>query len=311
MGVNDFYIPEDSITIGNANVSKDLAFAAKPVYNITISTTGLTTEQESKLSLTFTNLNEEGYTYSFGPTDNITLRDGTYTISYSGLDEYPVKLGLTSNLKVDGADVNKTLAFEPITNWSFDDKAIASGDTTYEGLLFTGTVSSELAKGHLTAKPGATIQVPVNPGYKISITYYYSADFIIAGTDTFSTSSHSTSTLEYADYTYTGTDAGYVTIAADSGASTTYITNISVSETVEYSSVIYVGTDKEYQTINEALTAIGEMNRNDTSRVTVMIDPGNYEEMLVINEPNITLKMQQQLRALLLQTMVLTLQKEL
>ncbi len=28
----------------------------------------------------------------------------------------------------------------------------------------------------------------------------------------------------------------------------------------------------------------------DSDRVTIMIDPGNYEEMIVISKPNITLK---------------------
>ena len=32
------------------------------------------------------------------------------------------------------------------------------------------------------------------------------------------------------------------------------------------------------------------MNRPTNERVTVLIDPGNYEEMLVINSPNVTLK---------------------
>jgi pectin methylesterase-like acyl-CoA thioesterase len=59
---------------------------------------------------------------------------------------------------------------------------------------------------------------------------------------------------------------------------------------VDYSPVIFVGTDKEYKTVNEALSAIVQMDRSATERVTVMIDPGNYEEMLVVKSPNVTLK---------------------
>jgi len=289
-GVNDYYLVRDTLTIGHADASLDLAFEAKPLYKVTIETDGLTAEQLAKLGLTFTNLYEEGYSYSFSSIDNTELRDGVYFINYGGLDEYPVELSLTSNLKVDGATVTKTLAFQPIHAWSFSDKAISSGSTAYEGLLFTGIVASELAKGHLTAKPEATIKVPVKAGEKVKVTYYYSADFFFDDSVLHSTSSGSTSTLEYAEYVYTGTEAGYATITIGSGAGTTYITEISTSEIVEYQSVIHVGTDKEYQIINEALDAIGKMVRGESERVTVMIDPGNYEEMLVVSVPNVTLK---------------------
>ena len=289
-GINDYYLPKDSITIGQADETADLAFAAKPVYNVTFTTDGLTAEQKAKLQLTFTNLNEEGYTYDFTSVDDVALRDGTYTIMYDGLDEYAVEMGLTSNLTIDGAATSKTLAFTPVKNWSFDDKVIANGTPAYKGLLFTGTISNEIAKGHLSTKPDATIQVPVNPGDKIRVTYYYAADFSIDGGDAYTTSSGSTSTLEYADYSYTGSEAGYVTITIGSGAGTTYLTNIAIDATMDYQSVIYVGTDKEYKTINEALNAISKMVRNDDERVTVMIDPGNYEEMFVLTSANVTLK---------------------
>lgn len=290
LGLNNYYIPSNTITIGTADATAELAFAPKPVYNVTINTTGLTAEQLAVLSLTFTNLNEPGYSYSFDPGAGITLRDGTYSIAYSGLDDFPVQMGLTSNLTVDGADVSKTLAFNPVTIWSFDDKAVVSGATSYKGLLFTGNVVSELAKGHLTAKPGATIRVPLNVGEKMKITYYYSAAFSINSGDTTTSASGSTSVFESVEHIYTGTETGYDTIKVVVGASTTYITEISIAKTVDYSPVIYVGTDKEYKTVNEALSAIAQMSRGGTDRVTVMIDPGNYEEMLVVTSANVTLK---------------------
>lgn len=286
-GVNDYYIPDNIINIGPADSAIDIAFAAKPVYNIKFNVTGLTTAQQSHLHLSFTNLNEAGYVYNFSSVNNVSLRDGTYSIDYSGLDDYPVKLRLTSNLQVNGDTTSKDLVFNPVTAWTFDDKAITG--SSYEGLLFTGTVSSEVAKGHLTAKNGATIQVPVNVGDKIRVTYYYSADFTIGGTQ-YTTSSGSTSLLEYAEYTYPGDTAGYVTITVGSGASTTYMPEIEIGGSIPYAPVIHVGTDKEYQTINDALDAIGKMVRTSGQRVTVMIDPGNYEEMLVINSPDVTFK---------------------
>ena len=61
-------------------------------------------------------------------------------------------------------------------------------------------------------------------------------------------------------------------------------------ENVAYTETITVGADKDYQTINAALTAISQMVRGSEDRVTVLIDPGNYEEMLVVDQPNVTLK---------------------
>lgn len=289
-GVNNFYIPSDKITIGNANANADVVFTTKPVYNVAINTTGLDATQLSKLALTFTNLNESGYVYNFSSVSGIALRNGVYTVAYSGLDEYPVETGLISNLTVNGVNTSKAFDFKPVTNWSFDDKVIANGTPAYKGMLFTGTVANEIAKGHITTKAGATIKVPVNVGDKVTITYYYSADFSIEGGTAITTASNSTTTFENVEYSYTGSVPGFVTITVGSGAATTYFTNIAVGGSNAYKSVITVGTDKEYQTINAALAAVSKMTRTSTDRVTIMIDPGNYEEMLEITQANVTLK---------------------
>lgn len=289
-GVNNFYIPSDKITIGNANVSADVVFTTKPVYAVTINTTGLDATQLSKLALTFTNLNEAGYVYNFSSVSGIALRNGTYTVAYSGLDEYPVEMGLISNLNVNGANTSKTFDFTPVTNWSFDDKVIANGNPAYKGMLFTGTVANEIAKGHLTTKAGATIKVPVNVGDKVAVTYYYSADFTIEGGTAITTASNSTSTFENVEYSYTGSAPGFVTITVGAGAATTYFTNIAIGGSNAYKSIVTVGTGKDFQTINEALDAVSKMTRTSTERVTIMIDPGNYQEMLDITQANVTLK---------------------
>lgn len=289
-GVNDFFIPANTITIGNANMTADVDFSAKPVYNITIDAQGLSPDQLAAMSLTFTNLYEAGYVYDFASVTGISLRDGTYTVAYSGLDVYPVELTLTSNLTVAGADATKTLTFVPVTNWPFDDKVIANGDPAYKGLLFTGNISNEIAKGHLTAKGGATIQVPVNPGERVTVTYYYTADFSIEGGAAITTNTQSTSILERVEYDYQGAAAGYVTITVGASVSTTYITNINVGLPVPYKETLTVGVDKDYQIINEALAAARRMNRPNNERVTIEVDPGNYEEMLVVDIPNISLK---------------------
>ncbi|MBN1927442.1 MAG: hypothetical protein JW798_16535 [Prolixibacteraceae bacterium] len=289
-GVNDYYLPVNTLTIGNADQTADLEFSEKVRHHVSITTSGLSTEQEADLGLVFTNLYEEGYQYSFESYNEVSLRDGVYVVDDSGLDAYPVELELTSNLYVDGAEVSKNLEFRPVTNWSFDDQVISAATPAYKGLLFTGTISNEISKGHLVAKPGATVQVPVNPGHKIRISYYYSADFTIEGGEAITTSSGSTSVIESIEYIYSGSTAGYVTLTIGSGSATTYLTQIEVAAVVDYQPVIYVGPDKTYTTINDALSAVREMVRANGQRVTILIDPGNYEEMLVIDVPEVMLK---------------------
>lgn len=289
-GVNDYFIPANTITIAEATTA-DIAFSAKPRYPVVINAPGLTAEQLTQLNLTFTNLYEVGYSYHFPSVADISLRDGTYTLAHSGLDAYPLELGLTSNLTVAGVATSKTLNFRRVTDWSFDDRNIVLGDTTNKGLLFPqGGISNEQAKGHLVARPDALIQVPVLPGEKVTVTYYYSADFSIEGGDPITTNSQSTSTLENAAYVYTGTAPGLVSIRIGNSVSTTYITHIAIGRIVPYRPLITVGTDRDYATINDALDAVRNMVRGEDDRVTIAIDPGNYEEMLVIDEKNVTLK---------------------
>ena len=59
---------------------------------------------------------------------------------------------------------------------------------------------------------------------------------------------------------------------------------------IPYASVLTVGTNKTYKTINAALADVTRMTRTSTDRVTIMIDPGNYEEMIDITQANVTLK---------------------
>lgn len=284
--VNDFYIPENTLEI-TGDTTRDIVFETKPVQDVTPVINGLTDAEKVDLKLNFTNLSEAGYTYTFSDLDAIKLRDGVYSLRAGGLDKYPLELATTSNLKVDGESVSKTLNFESVMNWSFDDQDITSATEFYKGLAFTGAIKNEKAKGHLAASAGGTIEVPLEPGQKMLVTYYYVADFSIDGGEAITTNSGSTSQLEYYTYKYSGTEVGTAVITINA---TSYITNIEVKEVVSYSAQLRVGENKDYQTINDALDAISSMDRPNDERVTVLIDPGNYEEMVVIKENNITLK---------------------
>lgn len=290
-GVNDFEILSNTLTV-TQNSTANIAFTPKPVFPVTVNVFGLDSSQLSGLQLVFTNLNETGYNYTFNNLSAISLRNGTYAISFSGLDNHPVELSLVSNLTINGNAATKALTFKPVTTWSFEDKAFTSTTTvSYKGMVLTGSATSVVASGHLLTKTGSAIQVPVSPGKKVIVSYYYTANFSIEGGTAITTATNSTSIVENAEYIYTGTSNGNVTITVG-GASTltTYFTEIKVVPNVTYSPTITVGVGKDYQTINEALKAVSLMTRTNGERVTILIDSGNYEEMLVISQPNITLK---------------------
>ena len=288
-GVNDYQISPSTVNISASTIS-DLYFTAKPVYPVSINTSGLTSTQLASLQLKFTNINETGYSYTFTDVSNINLRNGTYKIETLGLNNFPVEQTLTSNLIINNSSTSKTIAFQPVTKWSFDDKAFSSTSTVYyKGMQLNGTVSGRQAQGDLTANSGATILVPVTVGQKVLVYYYYAANFSIDGGATISTTSGSTSNIESTQYIYNGSTDGFATITVG-GSGTSYFTEIKVVPNVAYSPTITVGNNKQYQTINAALDAITNMVRPNNERVTIEIDPGNYEEMLVVSQPNVTLK---------------------
>lgn len=288
-GVNDYVIPSNKIIATETTMVKDITFEAKPRHVVTITSSGLSTEQMNAMQLTFTNLKEEGYTYPFQSISNIALRDGTYAIACQGLDTYPLELSLTSNLQVKGGVVSKELTFNPVHQWPFNDQEITTGTTAYKGLLFTGTISNEIAKGHLVGRENSTIRIPVNPSEKVIISFYYSANFTINGGEniTTTTSTGSTGKTDMAEYAYSGNESGYVTITCGTGS--TYITNIATVKTEKYAEKLYVGKKQTYKTVNEALSAVRNMVRANNERVSILIEPGNYEEMLVVDMPNISL----------------------
>ncbi|MFN3941987.1 MAG: pectinesterase family protein [Flavobacterium sp.] len=290
-GVNDFNLNTTTVNI-NQNGTLNLNFSPKPVFPVTINTTGLSTQQQQDLQLTFTNINESGYSYTFSNLSAISLRNGTYSIQTNGLNNYPIEQALTSNLEVNNAGASKTINFKPVTVWSFNDLAINSTTLAYyKGLILNGQITTNVSSGHLTAKTGSSIVVPVQPNQRVIVSYYFTANFSIEGGQTITTATNSTNILESTSYVYNGSSAGTVTINVGGATSlTSYFPEIRVVPNVPYQENITVGVDKQYQTINDALTAASHMVRQNNERVNIVIDPGNYEEMLVVNIPSITLK---------------------
>ncbi len=79
------------------------------------------------------------------------------------------------------------------------------------------------------------------------------------------------------------------------GANVSKIINFGSASTgkkTEYKSELTVGKSQgaDFETIGEALEAVRSMDREDGQRVTIKVEPGDYEEMLVVDVPNVTLE---------------------
>ena len=315
-----------TVTESDTTVTRDLTYTKKPTHTVTIEPEGAELSDLSVAVFTFTNIEEEGYVYPFTGPENIKLRDGVYDVKVSNSGEFIQKL--TSNLVVKGEDVVKKIGFDSnIKTWIF---SAAEGFTkevcdagNYKGLLLTG-VSAESGKAHAVMKPtddpetNGKIRIPVKESCDIAVTCYYAAtgtlgdvDFALVPDDGYYGSTGSAKTITYS-YTYTGNgEKEYVELTAkkpnpdlvDSKGNalnaSTFITKIEIIVTEPFADKVTVNPaaaeeNNNYKTINDALNAVRKMDRtNDDGsikRVTIEIQPGDYEEMLVVDIPNITLK---------------------
>ncbi|MCM1526111.1 MAG: pectinesterase family protein [Clostridium sp.] len=293
--VNDFALDTVKMSAQD-NKTEDIAFTKKPVYPVTLTITGV--EDASGAVATFTNINEEGYVYTFPVSGAMELRDGSYSVKVTGLGNYAVAQGITPNVNVSGEAASTTVPFEGLTAWDFKAQAAAvdvetiDGKNYYAGLVLSAGVK-EHNNSYLLAKAGDTITVPnLQSGDKVTIKYCYEASFK-AGDMTVDEKSGSTGQIDSVDVLVAQDGDFVIETVTGTKASQTYFCGIEIlkaSNVIEYRDTLYVGTDKEYKTINDALTDVRKMARTAGQTVTIMIDPGNYEEMLVIDTPDITLK---------------------
>ena len=297
-GINDYYLSDITTISSSEDATKNITFTAKPTYKVAVTYDNLPEEAAANAVVTFNNINEDGYTYSFTAGQDVALRDGQYTVTVTNIGSVNYAQKITSDVKVDGKDVAKIISFEKLSTWDFSVLNGNPGIETineanyYSGLALTGAVLEN--KTYLLVNLDGEVSIPVKAGDIVTLQYCYCASFSVNGEVEVASKSGSTSTYETTQYT--AKEDGVVTIkgiagTTESGASVnqTYFTSISVVTPVAYSEKVYVGADKEYKTINAALDAVAKMSRPNNERVEIVIDPGNYEEMLTINLANVSL----------------------
>ena len=287
-GVNDYDVSPETLLF-TEDATQDFTFKQKPAYDITIVPTGATAAELSAAKFTFENL-EDHYVYVFTGTTGIKLRDGVYSVKVTESGIYSQLL--TSNLRVEGKATSKQIDFTAdVHEWVFTDADFTDGGYTntnteynYKTLQFKGCKSHN--NTYLYAGNGGEIRVPVHGNSILTVNACYEYHLYVGETVIGDQKTGSTSQIDALTYEYKGGE-GFVTISAKG---TSYINSISVALVTEYKPVVTVGAEGDYATINEALEAISKMSRTDEQNVTIMIEPGNYEEMLRIHLNNITLK---------------------
>ncbi len=150
--INDYEITTANVTdrVFTGDTTLDLTFAKKATYPITIQAEGIETAALADATFTFTKLDEAGetedqyavpfnpksdtnlqgeiynYVYTFTGTEGIALRDGIYDVAVTTTAG---KQNVTSNLKVAGKAVTKTIKFTPAAAF------VAPGNHSFVGTV--------------------------------------------------------------------------------------------------------------------------------------------------------------------------------
>lgn len=237
-GVNDYALYNKTATAYKDVAYRMFKFSPKALHNVNVVLDGPLGDVMDSAIITFANVDEEGYEYTFKATDEIKLRDGRYEIKVSGIGMLPLQQKVTPNLVVDGEDAEAIVSFEEIATWDFkglnseDGLTVEKGeeDTQYcAGLIFNSMVLED-KKTYLLLDAGGEIKIPVEEGDKVMLNYCYMAGFIVNGDESTRTDVSSGNINQTDTFAYIAKENGYVTVSAlaDGTYSRTYFTGITV-----------------------------------------------------------------------------------
>ncbi len=298
-GVNDYSLNKKIIKADSDKENVLFDFDRKQLYDIELI---LDSCDKAELeSVTFTHRYEDGYSYTFKKGENIKLRSGQYKIIVKLVDEslFAQEVLYTKDCIVADRDTSCVVPVKMIPGrWIFEELAKTNRITdSLAGLKIDGEVQFNKDK-YLCISKGGKVSFPVKKEQRITVNFCFMGAFMTegAGLGPKPVFEHSETTAYDDTRVYYAKEDGIFSITGINGVSNkgtgvwqTFITSILVDDMVEYNEVLKVGANEKFKTINAALSYVQYMKRDDR-RVTILIEPGNYEEMLVIKEKNITLK---------------------
>ncbi len=256
----------------------DVTVNAVPLVTVTGKVTGLSEKALASLKLDFAadTVYIPQVTISGDSYTAVLAQGDTYLVSIAGVNDYD----LTSASEVSyAADATADVAFTPKPTYkvTIDPKGASLHELKDAAFTFTNLNEA--------GEDGDTRLVPYSAENVYPYTYTFTGPDAIALRD------------GVYNVAVTGLD-GYT----QKLTSNLVVSGAAVAKTIgflpavdprptPYKDTLTVGAkDCDYTTVSAAIAAVRHMDRNDGQRVTISIQPGNYEEMLVVDVPDITLK---------------------
>lgn len=244
--INDYKLVTSELN--TAAAATDITFEDQETHKVTITFTSFDENaiNPAEVALVFTNVNEEGYTYEKKGSDEILLRDGTYSVSVSA--NYPYVADTPAQLKVEGAAVTDyALHFSKRTEWNFGRGSsymqgavdIGEGKTgTLDGLEIDASNGGKFStkgrddwaqvNGDPTKNPATytIIKVPADGPTEVTVKIYGGEKYTVDGVENNETANGKEET-----FVCQGTD-GFATITVTKGGYFGYIRVKAIEEVV-------------------------------------------------------------------------------
>ncbi len=256
----------------------DLTVVAVPLVTVTGKVTGMDAASLAKLRLTFQSdaVYEPQVTLSGDSYTAVLAQGEDYTLGVSGVNDY--SLTSAAALSYD-ADATADIAFAAKPTHKVTIAPDGVGAAALSGAVFTFTNLDEAGEA------GDQRLVPYSAGNVYPYTYTFTGPDAIALRD---------GTYDLRVTGVAGYEQGLTSNLTVAGADVTKAVPFRSSAApapVPYRETVTVGAQGcDYTTLNAAMDAVRRMDRADGQRVTIAVQPGNYEEMLVVDVPNVTLK---------------------
>ncbi|SHJ05297.1 Putative cell wall binding repeat-containing protein [Butyrivibrio fibrisolvens DSM 3071] len=279
-GANGFVIDSTKLTdglisidnISDNNLSVDLTVSKVNVVTVKGQFKNLPADKVDALELTITNHDEDRpYTPVLTKTKDtnlftLELESGQlYDLEASGVDDYELETQTIT------ADEDGTM-----------DIVFKAKDTHMVNITVSGPSEAELSELSLTL---TILKTPIT-GELDSYSYSFTGQDVIDGAIALRDGQYH---VEAALPGYEMALTSDIKVNGEDTSKEIVMKKASEESKIAYSEIITVGTDKDYKTISDAIEAIRHMERDDSQRVTIKIDPGNYQEMLIVDVDNVSL----------------------
>lgn len=277
------------VVIGGGGSNKNISaifveyYDADPDKEITGVIDNQTGEDLSADTIVFTNVKDESDVVEVAYTANYaaTLKKGeTYNISVKGKEDSLCPTISTSSIAVTK---NRNAQTHNITLVKIEDMTVTGTVSTISSNDMKTPVypyNSEIGASVIFTKKGdsepyATAAVGADGTYTTKLLSNEEYDVTISGTE---------------DYTLSPLSISYELVGGSEEPYKNILLMKNTPDTVEYKETLTVGTNKDYPSVSEALAAVRKMTRTAGQTVTIVVDPGTYEEQIQIDRDNIVLK---------------------